>query len=80
VAHYYFHLDQCGSVTSDLEGLELPDLGVARATAIAAARDIMAGELVTGSLCLACWIDIADAEGKVLLAVPFKEAIQVTGL
>lgn len=80
MVRYFFHLNQCGSVTADLEGLDLPDLSAGRETAITAARDVMCGELVNGALCLGCHIDIADAKGRVLLTVRFIDAVHVTGL
>jgi hypothetical protein len=80
MTHYFFHLDECGSVTEDLEGREMVDLDAARAAAIVAARDVMGGELARGVLCLACHIDIVDYEGQHLMRVLFSDAVRVTGL
>jgi hypothetical protein len=80
MTHYFFHLDECGSFTKDLEGQELVDLEAARATAIVAARDVMGGELAHGTICLSCFIDITDAAGRLMIRVPFADAVRVTGL
>lgn len=77
---FYFVLNECGDVTEDPEGLVLPDLEVARAKAVEAARDIMSAELLTGKLCLSCHIEVADAARNTLLTVPFSAAVSVSGL
>ena len=77
---YFFHLHECGTVTQDLEGQEFESIEAARVAALQTARGIMAGEIEAGRLCLLCHIHIHDAEGTLLLKVPFKEAVIVTGL
>ena len=49
----------------------------ARATALAAIRDIMSAEVKSGTLYLNGRIDIADADGKLLAIVRFSEALEV---
>lgn len=80
MTRFFFHLNECGSVTKDLEGRELPNLDAARACAVAAARDVMSGELAKGTICFSCHIDISDATGTVLETVPFKYAVKIDGL
>lgn len=75
---YFFHLDESGSITKDLEGRDLIDLDTARDAAIVAARDVMGGELARGTLRLACYIDIANADGQLLMRVGFSIAVEVT--
>lgn len=77
---YFFNLSECGSVSVDEEGVELADLDAVRAFAILAARDLMAGEVRSGRLCLGCSIDIRDAHGRQVLVLPFREAVTVSGL
>jgi hypothetical protein len=50
MAKYFFHLNECGSVTTDAEGGDLPDIAAARAYAIHEARVIMAEEVKRGAL------------------------------
>ena len=77
---YFFDFSECGRLFADEEGVELADLGAARDRAIQAARDVMCGEIRDGRLCLSCCINVHDAEGRLLLVVPFRDAITVTGL
>ncbi len=76
---YRLNLNECGVVIHDVEGIERPDLAGARDAAIAGARDIMAAELGEGRLCLSCHIEIEDAAGVIVLTVPFRDAVSVTG-
>jgi hypothetical protein len=79
MARLYFDLFECGTHVPDDEGREC-DAGAVRQIAIAEARDVMAGEVKAGTLCLGCRIDVLDEERKLVLSVPFKEAIAVTGI
>lgn len=76
---FFFHLHECGEVTPDEEGCELPDLEAAHVRAVEAARDVMAGEVRYGALCLDCSIRIADARGEPLMRVLFRDALAVSG-
>ena len=78
--HYHFHLDECGSVTPDLDGSDHADLPAARDAAATAAREIMCEELKTGHLCLSCHIDIADADGRQLSRLEFSDVVSVSGM
>lgn len=80
MARYFFNLHECGSVTVDEEGSELADLALARAKGVEHARSIMSAEVLQGRLCLGCNIEVVDADGRVLADVPFREALEVTGL
>lgn len=77
---YHFHLDECGTVTTDLEGSEHDDLDAARASAASAAREIMCEELKTGHLCMGCHIDIADPAGHALHRLHFSDVVSVSGM
>lgn len=80
MARYFFNLHECGTVTVDEEGFEQPDLGAARIEALRAARDVMCAEVSEGRLCLGCCIEVVDVTGQVVMSVPFREAITITGL
>lgn len=75
---FFFHLHECGEVTSDEEGCDLPDLEAAHVRAVEAARDVMAGEVIHGKLCLGCSIHVADARGEAVLRVAFRDAVAVS--
>lgn len=80
MAHFFFHLDECGTITSDLEGRELPDLEQAKLSAIIDARSIMSSEVSLGRLCMSCHIDIEDDQCRHLAQISFQEALSITGL
>jgi hypothetical protein len=40
----------------------------------------MCAEVTEGKLCLACYIEVHDETGDVVMTVPFKEAVTVTGV
>lgn len=77
---FFLNLDQCGLRSLDHEGFQADHLDAARTAGIQAARDIMADEVRAGRLCLDCRVEVTDADGVVVLVVPFKEAIEVKGL
>lgn len=77
---YFFHLHECGIVTSDEEGFEVLDDTAALSHAKNCARDVMAGEVLSGSLCLRCHIEIVHGETGVRRRMGFIEALAVAGL
>ena len=76
---FYMHLNECGKVTPDPAGMTLDDCAAARAEALKAAREIMCAEIAEGRLCLGCQIDVTDEAGEVVIRVPFREAVMITG-
>lgn len=76
---YFFNLHECGSLYADEEGRELESVDVASVEAIAAARSVMSHEVAAGRLCLSCRIEVKDSAGRVVLTIPFREALTVTG-
>ena len=80
MARYFFHLHECGTITRDAEGQELPDDAAVREEALRLARNIMAGEIEGGRLCLLCKIEVHDEAGQLVMYMPFKDAVVVTGL
>jgi hypothetical protein len=80
MARYHFHLHECGTVIPDEEGLEKPDLESVRQEALMSARELMCNEMRSGKLCLGCRIEVQDEAGRVVLTLPFKEAVEVSGI
>jgi len=61
-------------------GEEFPvfaDLDAARAAAIEGVRSLLSEEARQGQLDLSGKIEIADADGNILLIVPFREAVEL---
>ena len=80
MTRYFFHLHECGIVTSDEEGFEALDDAAALIHAKNCARDVMAGEVLSGSLCLSCHIEVVHSETGVRRRMTFIEALTVSGL
>ncbi|WP_134496746.1 DUF6894 family protein [Microvirga pakistanensis] len=73
---YFMHIRQGGQLIEDTEGVELPDLGAARAWALHGIRDLVGEAIRYGR---DDWLDdalvITDATGRELMRVPFIEAL-----
>lgn len=76
---FYFHLEMRDHVYLDQEGRSFPNLEQARASAILDVRGLMAADVKAGCLCFDCRIGIADEQGVVVLTVPFREAVEISG-
>jgi hypothetical protein len=76
MARYYLHIRN-GGFSEDLEGQELADLDAARSAAIDGVRSLLSEEARQGQLDLTGVIEIADGDGKVLLVVPFGDAVEL---
>ena len=74
--HYYFHLRIGETLSPDELGLELPDLETAYLEAFQAAQEMWAELLAERSDPLVRAFEIADADGRTLLTVPFSEVLE----
>ena len=74
---YFFNLRNGSGLLEDFEGQELADLEAARAEGTKAARALIADEVMHGRLDLRAAIEIMDDGGRLLLAIPFEEAIAI---
>lgn len=77
MTRYFLHIDNGGGYSEDPEGQELSDLGAARAAAIEGVRSLLSEEAREGQLDLSGKIEIADADGNILLIVPFSDAVEL---
>jgi hypothetical protein len=77
MAIYFFHLCEGEDRVVDEEGRELPDMQAALAAAVAAARDIMAGDVRIGILPLNISIEIVESETRACAEVQFEDAVQI---
>lgn len=75
--HYFLHIHNGIGNARDEEGIELPGVPDARERAILGIRSIVAEEARDGKIDLAGRITICDADGEVLLEVPFREAFEL---
>ena len=77
MARYFLHINNGGGYSEDTEGQELADLDAARAAAIEGVRSLLSEEARQGQLDLSGTIEIADADGNILLTVLFSEAVEL---
>ena len=71
MSRFYFHIRVGDQVVRDQEGSDLPDPAAAREEALAAARQILADAIRSGSEATPEAFVIADSEGRELETVPF---------
>jgi hypothetical protein len=64
-------------ITSDDEGVELPNLEAARLYALKGARDLIGEQVRHGYVVMSHWIDVLDEERTVVLRLPFRDAIDI---
>jgi hypothetical protein len=74
---YYLHMSDGNGFIEDEEGIDLPDAEAARATALRCARDVMMGEVRSGTLDLTSFIEVEDEQRKLLFTLTFADALEV---
>ena len=75
---FYLHLCNGTGFTEDKEGSEHADFQAARQAALKGLREVMADEMKRGELNMGSFIEIEDADRKLLAIVEFNEAVAVT--
>jgi hypothetical protein len=68
---FYLHVCNGTGFLQDEEGQELPDVDAARLAAVRSARSIMASDVQRGMLDLSSFIEVEDADGKLILTLGF---------
>ena len=76
---YFFHLKEPGNHVVDEEGRELSGIEAAVAAAVAAARSVIASEVMEGRLPLASAIEIEDEQGRRIHELLFRDAVRLDG-
>jgi hypothetical protein len=76
VPRYFFHVYD-DVIAQDEEGLELPNPAAARLNALIGARDLITEQVRHGYIVLSHWIDVVDEQGEKVLAVTFRDAIEI---
>jgi hypothetical protein len=75
--HVHFHLNNAVGLVHDGEGQEAADLDEARAIAIENIRSILAEDVRHGLIDLSGRIEVTDGDGRLLLVVPFADAVTI---
>jgi hypothetical protein len=77
MALYYFH-QMDGEEILDPEGIDLPDLEAVRHEAIRGAREILGEDLRNGMFDLRWRFEIVDEVGRLVMVVPFSDAVDLS--
>ena len=77
MARYFMHLRDGTEQLLDPEGLEFPSLDAVRKATLAAARDLMMGDIRGGVLDFRFRIDVEDEDGEIVYTLPFKHAVNI---
>ena len=77
VTKYFMNLRDGTEELLDPEGLEFETLDALRKAVLAAARDLMCGDLVTGVLDFRFRIDAEDQDGVIVYSLPFQPAVNI---
>jgi hypothetical protein len=80
MTRYFLHIHNSHGTAEDDEGLEADTLSEAREKAVAGIRSLLGAEAANGEMNFKGRIEISDEGGKLLLLVPFTDAITVKGL
>lgn len=75
---FLFHLHECGIVTEDVEGVDLPDRDHAARYAVRSGRAIMADEALGGRICLSCHIEMVEVATGTRTVMRFADMVHVT--
>jgi len=73
---FFFHTRDHNEFVEDLEGADFPDINAARRDAQAAAREMMAELLLRNDVVDGRRFEIANSDGDILEAVPFRSAMR----
>ena len=76
MSHYFFNLHNDRNVM-DPEGTDLPDLPSVREHAVADIRELMAEGVKKGSINFSHSVEVSDENGRLVLSVPFLEAVNI---
>jgi hypothetical protein len=75
---FFFHLYD-DVIAQDEEGLDLPDVAAAREQALFSARALVAEQALLGSIKLRHRIEVEDENGRPVLVLPFRAAVEIEG-
>jgi hypothetical protein len=77
MAKFYFHLRDSIDHVLDPEGIECPTIEDVRVKALKCARDLIAGDAITGAIDLTYRIDVEDVDGAVVYTIHFEDAVTI---
>jgi hypothetical protein len=72
---FYMHLCNGSEFAEDDEGIDVPDTATARARAVEGLRDVLAGDLYSGHLNTASFIEVEDAQRQLIVTITLEEVV-----
>lgn len=79
LALYYFHLSDGHQALIDPDGREVADPAQIGPLALTEARAMIAQDALGGRINLAQYIEVRDADGKLVHQLSFREAVTISG-
>jgi hypothetical protein len=77
MARYFMNLRDGTEEVLDEDGVEYTSLDALRKAVLAAARDVMSGDMKDGVIDFRFRIDAEDADGVIVYSLPFKHAVSI---
>lgn len=77
MARYFMHLRDGTEELLDPDGIDYASTDALRTAVMAAARDLMSGDVTRGVVDLRFRIDAEDEQGKLVYSLPFKHAVSI---
>ena len=77
MARYFMHLRGGTDELRDTEGRDFPNLDALRDAVLFTARDLLTGDVRTGTLDLRFRIEAEDEGGEIVYAMPFGHAVSI---
>ena len=74
---YFMNLRDGTEELLDPDGVEYASMDALRKGVLAAARDLMCGDMVAGVLDFRFRIDAEDGDGVIVYTLPFKHAVNI---
>ena len=74
--HYFMHLRDSTDILLDADGIEMPASKV-QAEALRSARNCIAEDARDGRIELKFWIDVHDANDRVVHSLSFADAVEI---
>ena len=77
MARYFMNLRDGTEELLDPEGVDYSSLDALRKAVLAAARDLMSGDMRSGIVDLRFRIDAEDGDGRLVYTLPFRHAVSI---
>lgn len=77
MTRYFFHLRDHTDQLLDPEGFDCPDASAVADQALKSARDLIAGDAITGEIDMRYRIDVEDTSENIVHSLEFEDAVAI---